>query len=95
MADLIKKCKKDHDYVSEDVIWKTFFQLIDALNVCHNKGEGNKVGKILHRDIKPSNVFFGSGNTAKLGDFGLARMLSQESLYAQTNVGTPYYMSPE
>ena len=32
---------------------------------------------------------------AKLGDFGLARELSQEAKFAQTNVGTPYYMSPE
>lgn len=31
----------------------------------------------------------------KLGDFGLCRILSAESQYAHTNVGTPYYMSPE
>jgi NIMA (never in mitosis gene a)-related kinase len=31
----------------------------------------------------------------KLGDFGLARILSKHSLYARTNVGTPFYMSPE
>ncbi|RLN59537.1 hypothetical protein BBJ28_00021040 [Nothophytophthora sp. Chile5] len=34
-------------------------------------------------------------NNAKLGDFGLAKELSSESRFAQTNVGTPYYMSPE
>lgn len=34
-------------------------------------------------------------NNAKLGDFGLARVMNQGSVYAQTNVGTPYYMSPE
>ena len=33
-------------------------------------------------------------NNAKLGDFGLAKELSSESKFAQTNVGTPYYMSP-
>ena len=24
MAQLIKKCKADHDFVAEDVIWKIF-----------------------------------------------------------------------
>jgi NIMA (never in mitosis gene a)-related kinase 2 len=31
----------------------------------------------------------------KLGDFGLAKELSSESKLARTNVGTPFYMSPE
>jgi NIMA (never in mitosis gene a)-related kinase len=31
----------------------------------------------------------------KLGDFGLAKMMGDESVYAYTHVGTPYYMSPE
>jgi serine/threonine protein kinase len=31
----------------------------------------------------------------KLGDFGLARILSTETQLAKTNVGTPYYMAPE
>ena len=29
------------------------------------------------------------------GDFGLAKELSSQSKYAYTNVGTPFYMSPE
>jgi NIMA (never in mitosis gene a)-related kinase len=31
----------------------------------------------------------------KLGDFGLARVLSHSHSMAKTYVGTPYYMSPE
>ena len=30
----------------------------------------------------------------KLGDFGLARILNKDANFAQTVVGTPYYMSP-
>lgn len=92
MAQLIKKCKNEKDFVAEDVIWKIFMQIILALKECHNH---KTLGKILHRDIKPGNVFFDSNNNVKLGDFGLSRILSAESQYAQTNVGTPYYMSPE
>ena len=62
-----------------------------ALKTCHN----HKEGKILHRDIKPSNVFLDGENNAKLGDFGLSRMLSEENNFAYSRVGTPYYMSPE
>ena len=31
----------------------------------------------------------------KLGDFGLSKRLAEDSIFAKTNVGTPYYMSPE
>lgn len=51
--------------------------------------------KILHRDLKPGNIFLDSKRDAKVGDFGLARIMNQDSVFAQTHVGTPYYMSPE
>ena len=31
----------------------------------------------------------------KLGDFGIARVLSNSADAARTRIGTPYYMSPE
>jgi NIMA (never in mitosis gene a)-related kinase len=39
-------------------------------------------------------VFLSGNNTIKLGDFGLSKALGQTS-FANTYVGTPYYMSPE
>lgn len=32
---------------------------------------------------------------AKLGDFGFAKAMNIQSMYAYTYLGTPFYMSPE
>lgn len=45
--------------------------------------------------MKPGNIFLDGNHDVKLGDFGLARVMNSDSFYAQTHVGTPYYMSPE
>eukprot|EP00854_Cymbomonas_tetramitiformis_P007387 gene7387-8798_t len=50
--------------------------------------------RVLHRDLKPANVFVGQHQMMKLGDFGIAKTLSSQSM-AATVVGTPYYLSPE
>ena len=90
LSQLIKRCRSQKQYINEDIIWKIFSQVVSALYACHT----NKSGKILHRDIKPSNVFLDNDNNVKLGDFGLSLMLNKE-MFAYSNVGTPYYMSPE
>lgn len=51
--------------------------------------------KILHRDIKSQNIFLTIQNTIKLGDFGIARLLDHTMQKAMTQIGTPYYLSPE
>ena len=91
IGNLIKRCKKNKELIEEDIILKIFTQVLLALNYIHTF----KNGKILHRDIKPSNIFLDKDNNVKLGDFGLSKILNNQSIFAYSNVGTPYYMSPE
>jgi eukaryotic-like serine/threonine-protein kinase len=49
---------------------------------------------ILHRDLKPENVFLSNGGKVKLGDFGLARAITQHTQTGSV-VGTVAYLSPE
>ena len=91
ISKMIKNCKKEKTFIPEEIIWSILAQMIAALAVCHNRKEG----KILHRDLKPGNIFLDSKQNVKLGDFGLSRVMNQDSVFAYTHVGTPYYMSPE
>ncbi|KAJ1689766.1 hypothetical protein LUZ63_013921 [Rhynchospora breviuscula] len=50
---------------------------------------------VVHRDIKPSNVMLDSSFNAKLGDFGLARLIDHNSAAQTVPAGTYGYMAPE
>ena len=63
-------------------------QIASALNYMHER-------RIMHRDLKPANIFIASDNSLKIGDLGLGREFSSETILAYSKVGTPLYMSPE
>jgi eukaryotic-like serine/threonine-protein kinase len=65
-------------------------QVAKALEAAHGEG-------MVHRDIKPDNLFLTKQGVVKLMDFGLAKLVEEESGGAQqsTVTGTSGYMSPE
>ena len=51
---------------------------------------------VAHRDLKPANVFVDRGGNAQIGDFGMAKVMSESSgMTKSANVGTVLFMSPE
>ncbi|KAH7444156.1 hypothetical protein KP509_02G067400 [Ceratopteris richardii] len=50
---------------------------------------------VLHRDVKAANVLLTDTMEAKLGDFGLARLINRDEMVTITTAGTPGYVAPE
>ncbi|CAI7862904.1 unnamed protein product [Closterium sp. NIES-53] len=52
--------------------------------------------KVVHRDIKASNILLDANMNAQVGDFGLARLLQDDSEHVTTRVmGTIGYLAPD
>jgi len=64
-------------------------QVLQALVAAHSAG-------IVHHDIKPENILIDTDGTAKVADFGLARVIgTTNSSASATLLGTVAYISPE
>lgn len=61
-----------------------------AIHYAHERG-------ILHRDLKPSNILLDEQGQPQVTDFGLAKLVEDESTITNTMdvLGTPSYLSPE
>jgi len=64
-------------------------RVADGLSHAHSMG-------IVHRDIKPANIMYNPDtDTAKVTDFGIARVTDSSKTKTGMVLGTPSYMSPE
>lgn len=86
-GDLSQHLRSCHRGLEERTVWRYLLQIGSGLLWLHQN-------RILHRDIKTLNVFLKTNDDVRLGDLGVARVLSNTN-FASTFVGTPYYLSPE
>jgi WD40 repeat protein/tRNA A-37 threonylcarbamoyl transferase component Bud32 len=65
-------------------------QIAEAIAYAHRRG-------IIHRDLKPGNILLDAAGRPKVSDFGLAKIVRDDSHLTVTGqvLGTPAYMPPE
>jgi non-specific serine/threonine protein kinase/NIMA (never in mitosis gene a)-related kinase len=86
LASQIKNARRK--LFSEDKVLHWFVQISLGLHYMHSN-------KVLHRDLKTQNIFLLGNGRLVLGDLGISKVLEGTMDFAQTCIGTPYYMSPE
>ena len=86
LDEIIKK--KGHQ--SEASVVKIGIEMAEALKAAYTN-------EMIHGDIKPQNIFITDKGTAKLLDFGLAKMANLEATPESDGSvwGSAYYISPE
>ena len=84
LTDYIKK----RGMLTVEEVVRIGADICTALSYCEKQN-------IIHRDIKPSNVFLDKFGSYKLGDFGIAKQLSQGANSLHSTRGTSKYMAPE
>eukprot|EP00931_Biecheleriopsis_adriatica_P060437 TRINITY_DN362_c0_g1_i1.p1 TRINITY_DN362_c0_g1~~TRINITY_DN362_c0_g1_i1.p1 ORF type:complete len:515 (+),score=88.94 TRINITY_DN362_c0_g1_i1:30-1547(+) len=88
LSKVMETAKRKGQRIPEEQILRWITQALLALKFVHEK-------HVLHRDLKSGNFFISSSGNLKMGDFGIAKVLSCTAACARTQIGTPYYLSPE
>ncbi len=73
---------------SQSTVLDILRQAAEALDYAHSRG-------VVHRDIKPANLMLHENRLVKIADFGIGKVVSEETTMSGNMLGTPSYMSPE
>ncbi|XP_037439404.1 L-type lectin-domain containing receptor kinase IX.1-like [Triticum dicoccoides] len=76
--------------------WPVRYEIVLGLGLALLYLHQDTEQRVVHRDIKPSNIMLDAFFTAKLGDFGLARLINDGRGSHTTGIaGTMGYIDPE
>jgi serine/threonine protein kinase len=84
--DTLRK-RLESGQLSRDDALKIFIQAARGIQALHDHS-------LVHFDIKPANIFL-KGDVARVGDYGLSKLVSESRNSLSFGRGTPYYMAPE
>jgi tRNA A-37 threonylcarbamoyl transferase component Bud32 len=73
--------------LSRDEALRIFVQAARGVQALHDHS-------LVHFDLKPANIFL-KGDVARVGDYGLSKLVSESRNSLSFGRGTPYYMAPE
>ena len=91
---IVMECIEDGmtlgDRIEQGSDWRTAVDV--GRQVASGLAFAGKVAGLVHQDLKPVNILLTAKGSAKVADFGLARVRGQTKAFSG---GTPLYMSPE
>ena len=89
LPDSLRSLIDEEGLMEEAQCLRIALDVSKALEEAHRKA-------IVHRDIKPENILIGADGTAKVADFGIARVTSlPRGTLTSDAAGTTRYMAPE
>ncbi len=86
-GDETLKSRLQEGPMSESQVLALFSQICKGVKALHDHS-------LVHFDLKPANIFL-KGDVARVGDYGLSKLISETRVSLSFGRGTPYYMAPE
>lgn len=84
--DTLRK-RLDGGRFTRDEALRYFIQAARGVQALHERS-------LVHFDLKPANIFL-KGDIARVGDYGLSKLVTESRNSLSFGRGTPYYMAPE
>jgi serine/threonine-protein kinase len=86
-GDETLKTRLSQGALSPAAAFMVYRQVLQGVAALHDRS-------IIHFDLKPANVFL-RGDVARVGDYGLSKLVTQSARTLSMGRGTPAYMAPE